>query len=226
MEYFESMMSAEDFNARVKLPELYPGDLKSLPSIEDEDISILKHRYYGRREYIKHLGYTLLTKEFASELQEIFKDLNINSFVEIEAGAGALSVLLNNVGLTGKGYTLDPESGEDNWGMGQGEIFQHARSSGMLEFADIRELELQHKPDIVVASWIPYMGGDEVIEFFKLQDEVPEYFLVIGEGYSGCTASDEFHDWLEDTFEEVWESETHTSFSTIHDSVKIFKKKG
>ncbi len=221
------MQTEEEFHSVVNLKELYKGDLSDLPSISFNEFNILVNSFVGRRKYISHAGFSLLTYEFQRELQEQLQELSIDTFTEIEAGTGALSIMLNNINIKGKGYTLDPDTGKSNWGMGKSPIFEHARENGLLEFQDIRELKLDHKPDMVVASWIPYEGGDEVIEFFENQEpaHTSEYFMVIGEGYGGCTANDEFHDWLDENYTSVWTSQTYVSFNAIYDRVMIFKRK-
>jgi len=213
-----------DFEESVNMEEEYPADLKRLPSTLFMNFQKIKGSFDGRRDYISHVGFPLLSYEFQFELQAQFKDLGIKTFVEIEAGTGALTTMLNNSEVTGRGYTLDPDSCEHNWGMKKSPVFEYAREQGWLEFADIRKLKLQEAPDIIVASWIPYEGGEEVLEFFDNNPE-SDYFMVIGEGYGGCTANDKFHDWLEDNFKHIWTSRHYQSFYAIHDSVEIYRRK-
>ncbi len=219
-------MSPERFNELVDLVELYPADLKRLPSMTYRDFDTLANSFSGRHEYIKHVGFPLLTYEFQRELQEQLQYLEIGTFVEIEAGTGALTTLLNNIDVVGKGYTLDPAGMEHNWGMDESPIFDYARDRGWLEFQDIRELRLDSIPDMIIASWIPYESGEEVIEFFDNQSHDSQYFMVIGEGQGGCTANDEFHEWLDENFDHVWTSLRYVSFNAIHDSVEIYSRKG
>ncbi len=219
-----------DYKREVKdfidIPTMFTEDLKDLPSKFSEDFGMLKESFRARKEYIAHVGFPLISKEFASELKEIFIDLEIDSFAEIEAGNGVISTLLNNLGFEGKGYTLDPDTIKHNWGIQKSPIFERAREQQLLEFINIRKLKLKTAPDIIVASWIPYEGGDEVLEFFNNHsDNQSEYFMVIGEGHGGCTANDEFHDWLDNKFEHIWMSKSYEPFMCIYDSVCIYKRK-
>ncbi len=226
MTSFSSMMQTEEeFKELVDLEEMYPADLKRLPSMAYRDFGILANSFVGRREYHSHVGFPLLTWEFQRELEEQLHDLEIDTFVEIEAGTGALTTVLNNSNVVGKGYTLDPDTCRGNWGMEKSPIFDHARDMGWLEFQDIRDLELSHTPDIIVASWIPYRGGEEVIEFFNNQEHNSEYFMLIGEGRGGCTANDTFHGWLEENFDHVWTSLRYASFDAIYDKAVIYRRK-
>ncbi len=228
IEEMESMMSSEDtFNQKINLTELFPKELTlvDLPSHTELNFSTIRSSYVGRKQYIARMGFPLISKEFALEIKEEFESRGIKSFVEIEAGNGALTILLNQMNLSGVGYTLDPDSGEHNWGMKKTEIFNWARSQSLLKFKDIRELQLPETPDMIMASWIPYEGGDEVIEFFD-NNSTSEYFLVIGEGWGGCTANDNFHEWLDNNFVEIWQSREYKSFYAIYDSVILYKRKG
>ncbi len=219
------MLTREEFNEEVNFKEMYPADLKRLPSMDYRNFSMLVNSFSGRHEYISQMGFPLLTYEFQRELQEQLQYMEIDTFVEIEAGVGSLSVLLNNIDISGKGYTLDPDACEGNWGMDKSPVFEYARANDILRFRDIRELTLDHKPDMIVASWIPLGGGNEVIDFFENQNHDSEHFMIIGEGYGGCTASDEFHQWLDDNFDSVWTSQRYVSFAAIHDRVCIYRRK-
>ncbi len=68
------------------------------------------------------------------------------------------------------------------------------------------------------------MAGNEVIKFFGNNPPV-EYFMLIGEGHGGCTANDEFHTWLKETYDCVWVSRNYKSFVAIYDSVEIYQIK-
>ncbi len=223
------MITEEEFKAKVDIFDLFRGDLAldKLPSNKDQTFKVIKESYLGRRAYVEHLGFPLLSKEFAYELKEAFEARDINTFVEIEAGSGALTTLMNNLNFRGVGYTLDPAEIKHNWGMKTSPISEHALQQGNLKYQDIRTLEISpdEVPDVIVASWIPYEGGDEVIEFFEIQEQVSEYFLIIGEGYGGCTASDEFHDWLDQNYNDIWSSSEYKPFESIWDSVILYQRK-
>jgi hypothetical protein len=206
------------------LVSLYSHDLKQLPA-NHEILSVTDNMggVLARREYIKLIGFPLLTRDFRAELTDVLTDKGIKSFVEIEAGNAPISILLDQEGFHGKAYTLDPDGMKHHWGIEKSPVFEYAHNKGLLEFADIRELTLKEIPDLVVVSWIPYRGGEEVIKFFNNQSRLPEYFMVIGEGEGGCTASAKFFDWLNDTYEEDYRFEDFVSFDAIYDNCVLYK---
>lgn len=101
-------------------------------------------------------------------------------------------------------------------------------SMGCLKYQNIRTVQLQQSPDVVIASWIPLGRGDEVIEFFENQwrngIETP-WFMLIGEGWGGATASDEFFDWLEENFVEVDYNRHYIPFAGMRDHCNYWRRK-
>jgi hypothetical protein len=122
---------------------------------------------------------------------------------------------------------LEPEGDGKHWGFNiHNKFCQYSAAADLLEFKDIRDLKIDDNVDLIVASWIPYEGGDEVIEFFENNSEnIPEYFLLIGEGEGGCTANDKFFGWLGSNFEEKYTFKQFVSFSAIYDSCILYKRR-
>jgi len=181
--------------------------------------------YQFRKNYIKHMGFPLLTSEFKQELEEVLKQENIHSFIELYAGYGTLTLLLNEIGSKGKGYTLEPNG--HNWGLdADNKWYKVAREKQLLEHRDIAELKLVSKPDMMVASWIPYEGGQELMTFAENNAKhLPEYFLLIGEGEGGCTWCNEGFKWLHLNFMEVHHFQDFISFDAIYDNAILYKRK-
>lgn len=230
MDFDRYMMDPETIGAQVGFDSLYPVDMdrNKLISKESKKFDFLSRNYHARKEHIKRYGFPIITREFADELYNKLNNLGVDTFVEIEAGHGLLTALLNNFSLRGIGYTLDPSKMEHNWGMEEGPITERLKEAGLLEYQDIRKITLDEGsiPDLVVASWIPYRGGDEVIEFFEHQPKRPKYFLIIGEDAGGCNANDRFFEWLDKNYEHVWTSEEYQAFDAIYDSCQIFESRG
>ncbi len=211
-EVYESLKRRfEDFDKIVAFMEkLYPAiELDALPSWHDKDFqsmifgkgALMKYRSF----YVQRMGFMLYYKEFIEILDKFLQAIKANTFVELDAGNGILSLLLKRLGYEGKGYTLPPKKSQSSSGKSLNVFEKEAVESGALVYQDIRELYLQETPDVVLASWIPYMGGDEVIEFFEHQWErgiKPQYFVIIAEGY-GATGCELFLDWLDMHFERV-----------------------
>jgi hypothetical protein len=224
-----SIMACHDMG--IDLEEMFPLDVvpEKLPSEYSKEIQLLSNSFTARKEYISKVGFALLTQEFIFTLLNSFADKDIKTFVEIEAGTGALTTVLNNSNrVSGVGYTLEIPEEKHHWGLTTSSWFYANSSlSETLKFQNIKKLKLDYKPDVIIASWIPYEAGEEVIEFFnnQLPQYYPEYFLLIGEGPGGCTANDEFFDWLEENWEVVPTEYSYTPFFGIYDSPVLYKSK-
>jgi hypothetical protein len=200
---------------------------EKLPSRFSKDFDRLMNSFVLRKVYTTTIGFALLSQEFANELHNILFQYGIRTFVELEAGNGSLTILLNNIIFDGKGYTLKPCGGGKHWGFNPDNKFcQQALKNNMLEFKDIRNVKIDNNIDLIVASWIPYQEGEEVIEFFKNNSKnIPEYFLLIGEDEGGCTAGDEFFEWLCDNFDRAYTFKQYMSFNAIYDECILYKRK-
>jgi hypothetical protein len=221
---FELMPEEKEEFINDLYPEIVPD---KLPSRFSKEFKSFKTSYVLRGTYTNNIGFALLSQEFAYELREVLPEYNIRTFVELEAGNGTLTILLNNIVFDGKGYTLKPADDGKHWGFKSDNRFcEQALSTNLLEFKDIREVTIDNNIDMIVASWIPYEGGQEVIDFFESNSEnIPDYFLLIGEGEGGCTASDDFFDWLGSNFEEEYIFKQFVSFEAIYDSCILYKRR-
>jgi hypothetical protein len=175
-----------------------------------------------RREYIKDFGYIYLTEVFMKEMVKVCEKYNLTNFIELGAGTGSFTKVLNDYGIKGKGLTLSLNNKDDNWGMSPSPIYDYCLDNALLILDDMRESNIK-LPELVISSWIPYRGGDEVQAFFANND-LPEYYLVIGEGYGGCTASDNFFDFLDENFKEIYTFEKYKSFPAIYDQAILYKR--
>jgi len=210
------------------IQELYPSMVpEEIPSETDKAFGFLKEGFRTRRNYTKDVMFPLLSLEMLQDLRVKLDAKGIKTFVELYSGTGALILLLNNLGYQGKGYTLDPGMGDHNpYGFDPNNRFtKEALEKDLLVFKDIQELVLDEKPDMMVASWIPYGHGEELIEFVRVNPETtPEYFLLMGEGEGGCTANDEFFVWLHENYE-LEETIHYRPFISIYDSVELYRRK-
>ena len=197
--------------------------MDNLPSKTNEDFQKVKVGWYTRKIYIAKFGYVLLTREIVDEIEEIFDDLNIKEFVEIQAGTGFLTKVLNDRGFAGKAYSLPIPKAKRHWGLTVSKMYSHCVETDILRLIDIRDLRVKI-PKMVISSWIPYKGGKEVIEFFE-SNSLPEYYMIIGEGYGGCTASAEFHGWLDKNYKEFELVRNYERFLAIHDNIIIYKRR-
>ncbi len=218
----------EDFTLE-KLPvtfeELF-GDLtiEDLPSCNDQNWQKLQKSFQLRREYIKELGFVLFSQNFAYELKNVLDSYDINTFLELEAGTGSFTILMNNLGFKGKGVTL-PIS-DNHWGMSsESKYYQLALKEQWLLLSNLEEYTPDNWPDLIITSWTPYGGGQEVIQFMENLEKIPLYFLSIDEGRGGCVGSDDYFDWLEKNYMEIHWFDFYQHFSLIFDRPVLYKRK-
>jgi len=217
--------------------KLYDPLLDKLPENTTPAFQKMINNWHARFSYIGKFGFVPLTKNVITEIVDICTDLKINNFIEIEAGTGFLTKCLNDTKkIQGKGYSLAiPEEAtpskstdgikkpKNHWGLQANKIYRHNVENNLLELIDIRDLKIKI-PEMVISSWIPLNGGEEVIEFFE-NNSLPDYYMVIGEGCGGCTANDNFHNWLSDYYVEHKVVNSYTPFTGIYDSIIIFRRR-
>jgi len=179
--------------------------------------------YTFRLEYIKRYGYVLITQEFLRELDQVFTKHNIHKFIELGAGTGFITKVLTDLKYKCYGITLEIE--ENHWGLSRSPMYEYCLNKRLLTLGDLNNIIIEHLPELAISSWIPYEGGEETINFFK-NNGLPEYYLLIGEGPYGCTSSDEFFDFVNSYFEEIYTFQDYTSFDLIRDNAILYKKKG
>jgi hypothetical protein len=205
------------------------GDLTldSLPSKDSTELLDLIQSFTGRKDYIRELGYVLYNKEFAKELQKVLNEVlkNGDSFLELEAGTGSFTMLLNNLGFDGYGITLEIK--ENHWGMDSAsDYYQKALSNNQLFLSSLEDWKIKVPPKLIIANWIPYNAGDEVIEFFDKLKIYPEYFLTTDEDMGGCVANDHFFEWLDLNYKAEYTFRKFYPFDCIHDRPVLHKFKG
>ncbi len=199
--------------------------MDELPSNSDSLYHRVRDSFEFRKEYISKFGYMLLTKEVQSEMVQKFNELDVDSFIELGAGTGSLTKVLIDAGLSGVGYTLPIPENEHHWGFeAKGSLYNYCVQKKILELGDMRDLINITVPKMVISSWVPYEEGQEVLDFFNTNG-YPEYYTVVGEGYGGCTASDDFHQWLEKNYTRIDSIASYESFIGIYDRIEIYKKK-
>ena len=202
--------------------------MNKIPSKFSKEFDRISTSFSCRQEYISMFGYVLLTKEVLQDIKHFTKAHGIKKFIELGSGTGFLTKTLVDIGLDGIGYSLEIPKVKKNkknaWGLEPAPIYDFCLQEGLLKIGDMKEIINNNIPDMIISSWIPYGGGQEVQEFFN-NNGYPEYYIVIGEGYGGCTANDEYHDWLENNYEVKDTVESYVSFDGLYDSIKIHKIK-
>jgi len=194
------------------------------PALQSDDFDELLSSWHGREKYIENIGYAPVSREFCEALRRDLQGFGVQRFVEIVAGSGYMTLLLNRMGFEGVGYTLM----KDNGHFENSPYYREVQKAGCLIDQDITTLVCDEAPDMVLASWIPLGGGEEVMAFFENQwhrgIDTP-LFVLIGESPGGATASDAFFDWLERHFDEAGRNEAYTPFDNLHDACVYYKRK-
>ena len=177
-----------------------------LNMINHEDII---QSYMLRTEYINN-SFFLFNEDIIKEIIDIFKENNIEEVKEMQSGCGWLSHWINKYGFKVKN-TFDSKEWEQFDG----------------SFLDIVEKKSNHevfenykeKVDCVILSW-PYMD-ENATEIWNSLDK-GQYLLYIGEGKSGCTASDSFFDAVDG--KEIYYFQNYKPFRAMHDRVTLYRK--
>jgi hypothetical protein len=212
--------------AKRRCDALWDIELTEFPSIKNPDFQNFKEDYRARIEYIKQFGFVLFNQEFVNELEIELDHRKIKSFIETGSGYGTFTRILNNIGLTGKGYTLrlpeDPN--KSHWGLIINPIYARGIESGEVIIGDLNEIKGDSSTDLIVSSWVPLGGGQEVQTYFN-NNYYPKWYLVIGEGCGGCTGSYSYHNWLDQNYEIDYIFKNYQPFSMIHDNPILYKRK-
>lgn len=140
-----------------------------------------------------------------------------NTILEVMGGTGYLSYWLQifcNLDV----ICTDLQMEEDDWKT------HSSKQWTFIEQMNASEAVLKYPGRTILASWIPYGGCEDHAETKMLKNMTPgQRLILIGEGYGGCTASDEFFDLLEKDFKYV-ESGTWVSVLGIHDHLDFYIK--
>ncbi len=215
--------------AKLKCEALWDDDLVLFPSKENYAFQEFLEDFRGRQEYIKRFGFMLLNAEFVEELSKEFKQRGIENFIETGSGYGTFTKVLNDSGFSGKGYTLElftdaSEAEKSQWGLNPNPIYANGVNNGQVVLKDLKEITGDPETDLIVSSWVPLYDGSEVEAYFD-NNYYPEWYLVVGEGYGGCTGSDDYHDWLEKNYEEDHVFNSYKSFAAIYDHAILYRKR-
>ncbi len=198
----------------------YDKLMSKLPSSTNDDFIELLNSFMQRSGYIEKFGFVPLTDEFLGELISKFKKLRVKNFLELGAGTGFLTKVLNDYGLPGIGISLEIPEAKHHWGLSPSPIYNYCIENNLLQLGDMTEIQVE-VPDLVVSSWVPLGGGHEVMEFMQ-KNGYPEWYLLIGEGEGGCTGSETFNSFVEDNFDCVYRFSTYRSFAGIHDKALLY----
>jgi len=182
---------------------------------DDTNFSLNMALSLFRDDYINNYGFYLVNDKFINITDKLFRN---NKILEVGAGTGFLSKLLQDVGLD---VTPTDKSIENNqYGFSK-------KHTDIIEVDSIKHLKDNNsKYDMVIMSWPDYSSSfaNNILKNMT-QGQILMY---IGEGYGGCTANDDFYDKLENCAS-LLEKETslykpaNLAWFGIHDRVKLYK---
>ena len=162
------------------------------------------HRWDG----IEKFGYAIPNDEAIQLL------ISLGPITELGAGLGYWAHLITEGGGQIQAYDIHPGEGNEYKPIREGKPWHPVMQGGV---------EVLHDNDCptLLLCWPCYMGvwAEEALAAFK-GDRV----AYVGEGYGGCTATDAFHDTLND----AWELETTVCiprWEHIGDQLYIYKRK-
>ena len=176
-------------------------------SILNSSVEAVHYGYLIRDQYIRNFGYTLITKEFISELVSLIGDNNI---LEVAAGSGYLSKCIQQYNPDIIVYTTDDGSW-DNW-----------NTDYDIEVIDACDAIDKYSSDIkyVLLSWPEYDSPMASNVLRKcLEHNIP--LIYIGTEYGGCTADDSFFNLMDSETNVEYVCDSYISFPGIYDKCML-----
>lgn len=198
---------------------------KELPSVVEFSRCVLRD-FQARADYVQENGFAILTKELIQSLVDSLQwamydtcmDMGDAAVVEIGAGLGKLTEALSESGVKTVGYDLKPTNND----------YFLADSAEGIRQGDIHKA-IAENPDcrVFVMSWPNYASSFG----FEVAKALPKHSIlfVLGEGKGGCTADDDYFDYVEQSFSRLEDLETelnnvHLSWDCINDSWSVLQK--
>lgn len=171
------------------------------------------HDWERRRKYTEKNGWFIPTEETVGILAEYLKDKKV---LEVASGTGYLAAHLRQRGVAD--YTAVDlyvnywEVDSPNYGSTVGDALEHVNQDY----------------NVVVMAWPPYNApfGRKVVQ----QMRGGQTLVLQGEGWGGCTGSDQMFQALDDYFvrdDELTDrlNEHHIQFESIHDEWTVYHHK-
>lgn len=192
------------------------------PALETKDVWEKRVRenwmntYTERREHIKDHAWCILTKESAQQLGKFLQ--HFNSVIEVFAGTGYIASHLREASGLGRKYRAY-DGCRSHWGRTNRPNYGFTRSGCF-------NINLK-KADCIVMTWPNY---NENIAYRIARKMVSGQRLIYqGEGWSGCTGCDKFHEYLSENFRRVHLREKmvnhhHVKWDGMHDEWFIYIK--
>ena len=168
--------------------------------------------HMGFREKYTKYSFPILSHEFIVDIKE---KINPKNVVDLACGPGWISFWLMKYGINVKDSVDIVEDGDF-----KNMKFYQSRIN--ITKMDIIDYLVDHndKNDLLILSWPLYANSLAKRVFENMKNG--QLLLYIGEGMSGCTANDDFHELIEDKILDIG---IHMdNFFGIHDQCYLVKK--
>lgn len=164
----------------------------------------------------RRFAYAIPCQEEAQKIKEFLgENLDI---VEHGAGTGYWAWYLSQFEIRVTAY--DKYLLNDKYFVDDGSVYHH------VDLADEAILS-QHSENPLLLCWPPYntsMALDCLLAWYN--KSIPsQKFIYIGEGHGGCTGDDNFHDFLQENFEELDYMYQKYNWCGINSSIYLYTKK-
>jgi len=190
---------------------------KQIPSSYPDYLFNNFNKWSLRDKFIKQMGFSLMSLDWIIPLS---KWIGSRKCLEVMSGTGSLSFALQQQGINIMATDDFSWTGEDNWN-------QSKNYWTNIEGIDAIEAVKKYGKDVnvIIMSW-PYMD-DIAHKVLQEMREVNSFctMIFIGEGYGGCTASDEFFDNIVEIEDESFNDavKEYKQWWGIHDYPQLVK---
>ena len=190
---------------------------KQIPNSYPEHMFKNINKWSLRDKFIKQMGFSLISLDWIIPLS---KWIGSRKCLEVMSGTGSLSFALKQQGVDIKATDDFSWKSEHSWNIDNNYWTD-------IENIDAIDAVKKYGKDInvIIMSW-PYMD-DNAYKVLQAMREVNSFckMIFIGEGYGGCTASDEFFDIIveieDETFSEAIKE--YKQWWGIHDYPQLVK---
>jgi len=190
---------------------------KQIPNSYPEYMFNNINKWSLRDKFIKQMGFSLVSFDWIIPLS---KWIGSRKCLEVMSGTGSLSFALKQQGTDIMATDDFSWTGQNNWN-------QNKNYWTNIENIDaVKAVEKYGKEvNVIIMSW-PYMDDIAYKVLLKMREVNPFCIMIfIGEGYGGCTASDEFFDSIieieDETFSEAVKE--YKQWWGIHDYPQLVK---
>jgi hypothetical protein len=214
IQYKKSEEQLNEFVDELMATRQIPQRMTLYEYVVDRVIKKFGNAEYRSREIcIKYFGYAILTHSAVEALKKY------GPIVEVGAGLGYWAFELQRAGIdiipTDKNR---PEESGYAWGKEHG---HKTRKWSDVKLLDATTAALQFRERALMFCWPCYNQSWAAQALSAYQGDTVIY---VGEGWSGCTGDDRFHQLLHDNYEDV-ESIGIQQWYGLHDSCVVYRRK-